>query len=1449
MRPMTSGQPPRDSRNDYQRADFSNFFGDNPKPYLMSAYDQYGRENFALPEAYLGYSPYMTNVMITLITQEHMWPAQVLPYRETQDTSSIQWNEYHFNNTLLGPVPEEGVSRLVSQQMSERRDHYIRYGLAMILEHGFMNTEKGRLCYTMNLQQIRNAVLETIYLGVLESLLHCKTVDEMWNERYGGNVRTATLARKALMMEVEDWATIQKTPHGWDLLDSRCKRYLRAKGVQPDTWIVPEGMKPYVTQVRRENYVYALAGPDGPKNFDSARNGRSEDTTLDARNDCKIFEVKSFELPDVAEPVDVTRRVRSIGEFFLMQPEQTYGQETRYDSSHRNIAIYDEDVDAFVEITLRDAISNDAYFESSDDDGSKGYPRISRQSGTRRRVSPELPEDQWTNDDDDNTVSLLGDLPRSDEQGKDEAKTQNVSLSDTTSIRFASSFFAADDQACFSRCFGREIPSLLRNMDNTQKITTTTDSARTEVELFQQTLDAMWSYVLDSDPVKFTSKVHGFYAHSDNAYSLWMFAHSIAWDGSRNGEIGEPVCKYSKALIEAYTALHRGQDIPNPPRWCDRSITMLTRAIMYALLRTRPALTTILEHVKDICDKNGAMMSTSADGQRRQRIPYAAISCTVLSFDTVRTAVGLWCTDVADVYVSSNFRALLEVATFFAINVHTALSGPSASSASSLCDGMSIMLRSPIGYDSYRGVCRLAESGEPIYEPEACANIVRNYDTLHQIAQPLFSSSPLHALTDSFFGPCVLNHNSTGNIHVNVDAVIENSSNIDDDDDDDDGIKLYEIETSALRTQIVDIEEMSLCVELDVRAPSTPWTTETSSFEMLSQMSSQPAWYSMHEEIRKFSDGMAFFTREQFEDYARRWGESWMRMTRMCDTYGYNGNASTKIWTTGSHLSRLWWGLCRVYLLTIDYILSQQSQFDFTQQDRDSIQTIRNFRTLSDLRLILITAIDLNTGDMKDWNSDSFAKAASDLLLACAPRLSDYYQLLFEYSNTRNPATTSATSGTSPQLPHPGLHPGHDDADPEFDETSFLHGTLFLETLRFMKEDGGDLESKTFLQSNKRLSNFVILIPKGSRFRVNIPEKTPLTGCDEVKVTELRKPLGDIRTPFRAPSGMGSKNSECMFYRLHPTEKRFDEDKGIFYHYILQMYKHHSGEAATKTIDEFRDLLLKKAFKNADGAVAAYSDGADSSRGIPLMHMATRTRLSESTRTHHELCSASCSLAISDRVQQAKTRLVARPHELAIFVMFVTMEFSRETLWAIVDCNKLFPFGYLLLRPYQTYQMCAAILTKAGKETGETLIGHYDFQLSDDVVRKMHYGNFTIYQKSVVYNNKNVLPVTDIVSAAYLGGGGSIFARASPENGTMPDAGMHGESAPSLYACIIGLDEIIKDNPIDVNGAYEDHTGLASMKARHYSTCEEYKLLYSWAPSEGIKRATTPPPEIWIESV
>lgn len=98
-----------------------NFFGPvapGKGPLETNPYGPYRRENFSLPDAYKGSNIYMTNIIIQLITDDDMWPTRVaLPFKFSEGEMEIVWDEIHFNNHLMGPVPEEGVSRLVTQQV------------------------------------------------------------------------------------------------------------------------------------------------------------------------------------------------------------------------------------------------------------------------------------------------------------------------------------------------------------------------------------------------------------------------------------------------------------------------------------------------------------------------------------------------------------------------------------------------------------------------------------------------------------------------------------------------------------------------------------------------------------------------------------------------------------------------------------------------------------------------------------------------------------------------------------------------------------------------------------------------------------------------------------------------------------------------------------------------------------------------------------------------------------------------------------------------------------------------------------------------------------------------------------------------------------------------------------------------------------------------------------
>lgn len=331
-------------------------------------YSRFPRETLHLPEVYKGHNPYLTQVMIEFITEEQLTPIRViLPLRETVNESTIVWDEYNFNNALLGPVPEEGVSRLVTQQISERQDHYVRGGLAFMIEHGFWQSEKGKQNYVLQLTQIKNATLDGLYIGVLESLLTCKNVANYVMQQTGHN--PADGLTRSMKLEVEAFAEVQKNPNGWDMLNSRAHKALKSMGYTPDCWVVDEGTKRYIAMVRPENSQYMLGGPEGRALYNSALPAASNPKLLDQRTGCLIFETKSFESPDAKEPVNPMSRPQSIGEYNFSGPFFPVTRTDPYTSATRTICVYDEARDGWAYISLAEGIKHCGMFDGDFDVG------------------------------------------------------------------------------------------------------------------------------------------------------------------------------------------------------------------------------------------------------------------------------------------------------------------------------------------------------------------------------------------------------------------------------------------------------------------------------------------------------------------------------------------------------------------------------------------------------------------------------------------------------------------------------------------------------------------------------------------------------------------------------------------------------------------------------------------------------------------------------------------------------------------------------------------------------------------------------------------------------------------------------------------------------------------------------------------------------------------------
>jgi len=213
------------------------------------------------------------------------------------------------------------------------------------------------------------------------------------------------------------------------------------------------------------------------------------------------------------------------------------------------------------------------------------------------------------------------------------------------------------------------------------------------------------------------------------------------------------------------------------------------------------------------------------------------------------------------------------------------------------------------------------------------------------------------------------------------------------------------------------------------------------------------------------------------------------------------------------------------------------------------------------------------------------------------------------------------------------------------------------------------------------------------------------------------------------------------------------------------------------------------------------------------------------------------------------------PITRAVKLAFLACPIYRGLLDGLIEKDVVFPFAFLLFRPFITHNMATAILTKKGAETGETLIGHADFQLGDDIARKMHYGHYTMYLKSIVYRQDNVFLAQNVYCQNYVNGNDTTF---------MGWHNLVNDNAPkgSIYSILqpFGAPETPSGepfvpcselpNPLDISGRHntsaphlvqlDDANGTNGRV--HYANCSYYRHLWRWANNA----VDVPDPQGWV---
>jgi hypothetical protein len=107
--------------------------------------------------------------------------------------------------------------------------------------------------------------------------------------------------------------------------------------------------------------------------------------------------------------------------------------------------------------------------------------------------------------------------------------------------------------------------------------------------------------------------------------------------------------------------------------------------------------------------------------------------------------------------------------------------------------------------------------------------------------------------------------------------------------------------------------------------------------------------------------------------------------------------------------------------------------------------------------------------------------------------------------------------------------------------------------------------------------------------------------------------------------------------------------------------------------------------------------------------------------------------------------------------IYAMTRFTRQQLLAFANADVYVPLGFLLFRPHCTYKTRFGIKCAANGESGWTMFGHGNMQLTQDGWRKVGLMHYTAYLSAVVMYPKNVYVVEDLFCEKYMGGMGTEF--------------------------------------------------------------------------------------------
>jgi hypothetical protein len=257
-----------------------------------------------------------TKFLLEKIYGDPRWYTQeALPWIEWKAEwgNAYAWDEHIFNRTLMDAEPETGVARNVTSRAQSNSASFIRYGLAMQMSDEMLRTDAGRTHWINQMQQLKNALLETVFFGVVDAYWRAHDTNTARNERLGAAVTTDARAAQ-WKRERDGWNAVPKPEGVFENLINDWMQYAREEAsFMPNYLVIVRGAARY-TQMRKYDRAYLVDGNRAPATGTTART-LSQFVPVWDNVDLIVREPDSFKPGTGTDAVDLMQRIVTRGNY------------------------------------------------------------------------------------------------------------------------------------------------------------------------------------------------------------------------------------------------------------------------------------------------------------------------------------------------------------------------------------------------------------------------------------------------------------------------------------------------------------------------------------------------------------------------------------------------------------------------------------------------------------------------------------------------------------------------------------------------------------------------------------------------------------------------------------------------------------------------------------------------------------------------------------------------------------------------------------------------------------------------------------------------------------------------------------------------------------------------------------------------------------------------------